>query len=129
MTDKQQRICRPGRRPVKQGPRPQSGNRGWVEKLITGETQKMKVITQQIIIGTWNVQTLWSIGKLELLRKEMEGYKYDILGIAEMRWTGTGEMNGGEVIWSGEDKNHVKGVGFLLSKRARSPLLGYNVSK
>jgi len=71
------------------------------------------------------VQTLWSTGKLELLRKEMEPYNYDILGLAEMRWTGSGEINGGEIIWSGEEKNHVKGVGFLLSKRAQSALLSY----
>jgi hypothetical protein len=53
-------------------------------------------------------------------------YKCDILGLAEMRWTGVGELNGGEVIWSGEEKNHVKGVGFLLSKRAKDAMLGYN---
>jgi len=33
-----------------------------------------------------------------------------------MRWTGSGEMNNGEIIWSGEEKNHTKGVGFLLNK-------------
>jgi len=43
-----------------------------------------------------------------------------------MRWTGKGEMNGREVIWSGEEKSHTKGVGFLLSKRARNALLSYN---
>ena len=43
-----------------------------------------------------------------------------------MRWTGVGEMNGGEVIRSGEEKNHRSGVGFLLSKRAKDALLGYN---
>jgi len=29
-------TTRPGRRPVKQGPRPQSSNWGWVEKSDTG---------------------------------------------------------------------------------------------
>ena len=58
----------------------------------------MKVITEQVKIETWNVQTLWSTGKLELLRKKMEVYNCDILGLGEMRWTGSGEINGGEVI-------------------------------
>ena len=66
------------------------------------------------------------VPKLELLRKEMEVYNCDILGLGEIRWTGSGEINGGEVIWSGEEKNHVRGVGFLLNKRARSALLSYN---
>lgn len=82
--------------------------------------------TDLLKIGTWNVQTLSSPGKLELLRNEMAPYECDILGLAEMRWTGVGELNGGEMIWSGEEKNHVRGVGFLLSKRAKCALLGYN---
>jgi hypothetical protein len=97
--------------------------------LATGEEEeeemKLRITEGTLKIGTWNVQTLWSTGKLELLRKEMEPYKCDILGLAEMRWTGCGEMNGGEVLWSGEEKEHARGVGFLLSKRAQSALLGY----
>jgi len=34
----------------------------------------------------------------------MEPYECDILGLAEMRWTGVGELNGGEMIWAGERK-------------------------
>ncbi len=126
--------CRLGRRPEKQGPRPQSRDQGWVEKFDTGirsinkpveESSKLRLAAQQIVIGTWNVQTLWSCGKLELLRREMAKYKYDILGISEMRWTGCGELNSGEVIWSGEEKEHQRGVGFLLNKRARDALIGY----
>jgi len=56
----------------------------------------------------------------------MEPYECDILGLAEMRWTGVGELNGGEMIWAGEEKTHMNGVGFLLSKRAKHALLGYN---
>jgi len=54
----------------------------------------------------------------------MEPCKCDILGLAEMRWTGVGELNG-EVLWSGEEKNHERGVGFLLCNRAKGALLGY----
>ena len=119
--------CRLGRRPAIQGPRPQLRNRGWVEKSTTGMTEaRLQVATEQMKIGTWNVQTLASPGKLELLRIEMAPYACDILGLSEMHWTGVGELNGGEVIWSGEVRKHVKGVGFLLSKRAKEALLGYN---
>jgi len=131
MTTRQERTYRIGRRPGLQGPRPQLGNQGWVEKSATGvaggeKKLKLKAATDFLNIGTWNVQSLSSPGKLELLRNEMTPYKCDILGLAEMRWTGVGELNGGEVIWSGEEKNHVRGVGFLLSKRAKDALLGYN---
>ena len=55
----------------------------------------------------------------------MERYRFDILGLAEMRWTASGEMHGCKVIWSGNEQKHEAGVGFLLSKRAREALLGY----
>ena len=77
-------------------------------------------------VGTWNVRTLWCTGKLDLLRRESERYKCDILGLAEVRWTGKGDLNESEFIWSGENECHVRGVGFLLSSRARQALLGYN---
>jgi len=81
MTDNLRKTCRPGRRPVTQGPRPKLGNRGCVKNSTTGTEEKIKVATEQMTIGTWNVQTLWSTGKLELLCKEMEIYNCDILGL------------------------------------------------
>lgn len=117
-----------GRRPGQKGPRPQSDNRDWVEKSATGNQalhKKLGLAKEQVTVGTWNVRTLWATGQLELLKNEMGRYKYDILGLAEMRWTGSGEINGCEVIWSGEEKEHKRGVGFLLSARAKAALLGY----
>ena len=35
-------------------------------------------------------------------------------------------MNGGEIIWSGEETEHAKGVGFWLRKRARKAPISYN---
>ena len=32
-------------------------------------------------------------GKLEVVKQEMTRVKIDILGISELRWTGTGEFN------------------------------------
>ncbi len=95
--------------------------------LCAHETVTLNVALHWIVLMYGlNVRTLKSPGKLELQRKEMTPYECDILGLAEMRWTGAGELNGGEVIWSGEGKDHMRGVGFLLSKRAKDALLGYN---
>ena len=79
-------LSRLGRRPVKQGPRYQSGNQGWIEKCATGR-QTLKLARQQLTVGTWNVRTMWATGKLDLLREEMKRYRYDILGLSEIRWT------------------------------------------
>ena len=85
----------------------------------------MRMAKDIITIGTWNVRTLWASGQLELLKNEMKRFSYDILRLEEMRWTGTGEINEGEVLWSEEEKEHVRGIGFLLSQRARNALMGY----
>ena len=57
-----------------------------------------------LTVGTWNVHTMGAPGKLELLENEMERYRFDILGLAEMRWTASGEMHGCKVIWSGNEQ-------------------------
>jgi len=71
------------------------------------------------------VRTMWAPGKLELLENKMERYRFDILRLAEMRWTASGEMHSCKVIWSGNEQKHEAGVGLLLSNRAREALLGY----
>jgi hypothetical protein len=136
MNDHSTKPYRLGRRPGQQGPRPLPSNQGRVEKLVTGKTSntnyttknthKLKLVKNTLTVGTWNVQTLWAAGKLELLRNEMKRFKYDIIGISEVRWTGRGETSNGDFIWSGEENTHVRGVGLLLSKNARQALIGYN---
>jgi hypothetical protein len=94
MNDLSTKSYRLGRRPGKQGPRPLPSNQGRVEKLATGKnlhmnyttknTQKLKLAKSTMTVGTWNVQTLWATGKLELLRNEMKRFRYDIIGISEV---------------------------------------------
>jgi hypothetical protein len=43
-------------------------------------------------IGSWNVGTLFQKGKLVQLNREMDRHKLDILGISEVRWTGSGQV-------------------------------------
>ncbi|CAF1426895.1 unnamed protein product [Adineta ricciae] len=56
----------------------------------------------------------------------MKRFRYEIIGISEVRWTGKGETPSGDLIWSGEERTHTRGVGFLLSKQAKKALIGYN---
>ena len=136
MNTNSRNTCRLECRPVKQGPRPLLGDQSRVEKLAAGkststkvkepERKKLKIAKDTLTVGTWNVQTLWATGKLELLRNEVERFRCDIVGISEVRWTGKGETSNRDFIWSGDAKTHVRGVGMLLSDRARKALIGYN---
>ena len=79
---------------------------------------------EEITISTWNVQTLRSAGKSGLLRKDIKNYRCD-LRLVEVRWTGTGEINEREIIWSGEENEHARGLGFWPRKRDRYALISY----
>jgi exonuclease III len=87
---------------------------------------EIKTCKNNLTVGTCNVQTLWAAGKLELLWNEMKRFRYDIIGISEVRWTWKGETPNGDFIWSGEEKSYMRAVGLLLSTQAKKALIGYN---
>ena len=79
-------------------------------------------------IGTWNVRTMYQTGKCAQVVRKMSRLNLDILGVAECRWNGAGEikMGTGElVLYSGnqEDDTHEKGVAIILSSRVKDCLL------
>ena len=53
------------------------------------------------------VQTLWATGKLELLKRKMKKFRYDTIGISEVRWINKGRNSNGDFIWSGEDDTYL----------------------
>ena len=94
--------------------------------IATSGMEKLKMAKEVFTVGTWNVRTLWAAAKLELLRNEMKRYKYDVIGVSEVRWTGIGETSNGDFIWFGENSTHTRGVGMLMNTKAKKTLLGYN---
>ncbi|GFO19099.1 craniofacial development protein 2-like [Plakobranchus ocellatus] len=75
-----------------------------------------KIKTDKISkIATWNVRTLHQKVKLENVVKEMERMNLNILGLAEVRWTGAGSMKLGSktLIYSG-GHTHERGIGILF---------------
>ena len=59
---------------------------------MTGDESKVQRCKKQYCIGTWNVRSMYQ-GKLKVVRPEMARVNIDILGIRELKWTGTGEFN------------------------------------
>jgi hypothetical protein len=81
-----------------------------------------------IRIGTWNVRTLMQPGTLELLTREMNRCKVNILGISEMRWSGKGHFSTDDhtIYYSGNEKGGDRGVAFVTSNFISKHVLGYN---
>ena len=78
-------------------------------------------------LGFWNVRTLYQTGKLAQATNELNQYNLDLMGMAEVRWTGSGKhklATGETIIWSGrQDDNHHEGVAVLLRKTIANTLL------
>ena len=77
-------------------------------------------------IGTWNVRTMFAIGKTAQIVREMQRNHLDILGISECRWTASGKVKtstGEIIVYSGrEDGHHSNGVAIVMTKEASRSL-------
>ena len=58
-------------------------------------------------------------GKLEVVKQEMVRVNVDILGISELRWTGTGELNSDDhyIYYYGQESLRRNGVAIIVNKR------------
>ena len=78
------------------------------------------------VVGTWNVQSLSQSGKVELLATELDNLRWNVMGISEMLWTGTGESTtdeGHKVWYCGLEKKRQHGVGFIVEKQTANGVL------
>lgn len=72
-------------------------------------------------IATWNVRSMYQTGKLDNVELEAKRLDLDILGISDVRWSGSNKIAREEFdfIFSGGDK-HKYGVGMLVKKKFSS---------
>ena len=59
---------------------------------VTGDRSKVRCSKEQYCIGTWNVRSM-NQGRLEVVKQEMARVNINILGMRELKWTGSGEFN------------------------------------
>ena len=87
-------------------------------KYATGAPTKKIRGRNDITIGTWNVRTLRAAGKLKELTHEMERYRWNLLGLAEMRWKSFGETSTEDTRSTSVARrtNTNKALGFLFTK-------------
>ncbi|XP_065570214.1 craniofacial development protein 2-like [Artemia franciscana] len=77
-------------------------------------------------IGTLNTRTLVNPGKMDLLLRELNRYKWDLVGLSETHLPRTGEETicGTYLLLSGRtDGTHRQGVGFILSPSTKNALI------
>ncbi|XP_005091763.2 craniofacial development protein 2-like [Aplysia californica] len=95
------------------------------EKCAT-DAQKIRA-RNNISIGTWNVRTLRTAGKLEELTYEMDRYQWAVLGLCEVRWKKFGKITtheGHKLYLRGEEDKHMNGFGFFIHKDIVNTVMG-----
>ena len=99
-------------------------------KLATDEKTIKKIKTRHnTYIGTWNVRTLRVDGKLEELIHELDRYRWNILGLSEIRKKGINEiqtLEGHKLYYVGNESKHINGVGFIVNKQITSTVMCFN---
>ena len=97
-------------------------------KYATGVTkEKISARRNNIVVGTWNVRTLNTPGKLEELTHTLNRYKWNVPELCEMRRKGMGEtttQEGHKIYFSGKDDRHEEGLGVLVHKNTISAVMG-----
>ena len=79
-------------------------------------------------VAKWNVRTMYQAGNLENITQEDKRLKVDILGLAEVRWLESGNLQCDShiLIYSCHKKKHKHGVGLLISNAVSQSVMGYH---
>ena len=51
---------------------------------------------RDILLGTWNVRSLYRAGALTAVARELARYKLDLVGVKEVRWEKEGTVKAGD---------------------------------
>ena len=71
---------------------PNSDLRGGV---FLEEAPRSRQRKRDIVLGTWNVRSLYKAGSLTAVVRELARYKLDLVGVQEVRWDKEGHSKSG----------------------------------
>ena len=73
---------------------------------------------RDIVLGTWNVRSLYRAGSLTAVARELARYKLDLVWVQEVRWDKGGTVRAGDYnfFYGKGNENYQLGTVFLYNK-------------
>ena len=92
------------------------GQEGYVRQVAPDRYQETVNSSKLLKVATWNVRTLYRAGSMYNVMREMKRLNIDILGLAEVRWPGVGNLERDDVtfVYSGGSTAE-RGVGIMMT--------------
>jgi hypothetical protein len=60
------------------------------------EVSRSRKRNRDILLGTWNVRSLYRAGSFTAVARELARYKLDVVGVQKVRWDKEGTVKGGD---------------------------------
>ena len=87
--------------------------------MFLEEVSHTRKRNRDILLGTWNVRSLYRAGALMAVARELARYKLDLVCVQEVRWEKEGTVKAGDYSFSyGKgNENHQLGTGVFVHHR------------
>ena len=85
---------------------------------VTGDGSKVQCCKEPYCVGTWNIRSM-NQDILKGVKQEMIRVNIDVVGISELKWSGTGEFNSDDhyIYYCGQESFRRNGVAIIVNKR------------